>query len=61
MIIEGLSWYTNKYDAEHGDTNIDLGGTHDNTTLYEHGKQKNKVFLDRTKHLDDIDLTGAFV
>lgn len=58
---EGLSWYTNKYDAEHGDTNIDLGGTHDNTTLYEHGKQKNKVFLDRTKHLDDIDLTGAFV
>lgn len=57
---EGMSWYTNKFKAQGGDTNIDLGGTHDNVALYNHGVEKTKVFLSRTKHLDQININGVF-
>lgn len=34
---EGMSWRVQKYDPNNGDTDIDIGGTHDNKVLYEYG------------------------
>jgi hypothetical protein len=34
---EGMSWRVQKYDPDNGDTDIDIGGTHDNKDLYEYG------------------------
>ena len=34
---EGMSWRVQKYDPNNGDTDIDIGGTHDNLALYEYG------------------------
>lgn len=34
---EGMSWRIQKYNPVNGDTDIDIGGTHDNLALYEHG------------------------
>lgn len=34
---EGMSWRVQKYDPNNGDTDIDIGGTHNNKALYLHG------------------------
>ena len=34
---EGMSWRVQKYDSSNGDTDIDIGGTHDNIHLYKLG------------------------
>lgn len=34
---EGMSWRVQKYNPDNGDTDIDVGGTHDNKALYEYG------------------------
>lgn len=34
---EGMSWRVQKYNPNNGDTDIDIGGTHDNEALYLHG------------------------
>ena len=34
---EGMSWRVQKYDPSQPDTDIDIGGTHNNKTLYEYG------------------------
>ena len=34
---EGMSWRVQKYNPSNGDTNIDIGGTHDNMALYKYG------------------------
>ena len=34
---EGMSWRVQKYNPNNGDTDIDIGGTHDNLALYEYG------------------------
>jgi hypothetical protein len=34
---EGMSWRVQKYNPRNGDTNIDIGGTHNNNSLYEYG------------------------
>lgn len=34
---EGMSWRVQKYNPNNGDTDIDIGGTHDNRGLYEYG------------------------
>jgi hypothetical protein len=34
---EGMSWRVQKYNPDTGDTNIDIGGTHDNKSLYDYG------------------------
>lgn len=34
---EGMSWRVQKYNPDNGDTDIDIGGTHDNKALYEYG------------------------
>jgi len=34
---EGMSWRVQKYNPVGGDTDIDVGGTHDNIALYEYG------------------------
>ena len=57
---EGMSWYTNKFVAGEGDTNIDLGGTHDNIAFYKHGVHKTKMYLEQTKQLDDVVVKGVF-
>lgn len=34
---EGMSWRVQKYNPDNGDTDIDIGGTHDNIHLYQLG------------------------
>ncbi len=34
---EGMSWRVQKYNPNNGDTDIDIGGTHDNVHLYQLG------------------------
>ena len=34
---EGMSWRVQKYNPANGDTDVDIGGTHDNKALYEYG------------------------
>jgi len=34
---EGMSWRVQKYNPDNGDTDVDIGGTHDNKALYEYG------------------------
>lgn len=34
---EGMSWRVQKYNPDNGDTDIDIGGTHDNIQLYKLG------------------------
>jgi hypothetical protein len=34
---EGMSWRVQKYNPRNGDTNIEIGGTHNNNSLYEYG------------------------
>jgi hypothetical protein len=34
---EGMSWRVQKYNPNNGDTDIDVGGTHDNKALYDYG------------------------
>jgi hypothetical protein len=48
---EGMSWRTQKYDPNNGDTDIDIGGTHDNSLLYEYGIQIKKQYDEEIKWL----------
>jgi hypothetical protein len=34
---EGMSWRVQKFNPDNGDTDIDVGGTHDNKALYDYG------------------------
>jgi hypothetical protein len=34
---EGMSWRVQKYNPDNGDTDIDIGGTHNNMALYQYG------------------------
>jgi hypothetical protein len=36
---EGMSWRVQKYNPNNGDTDIDIGGTHDSVQLYKLGLQ----------------------
>lgn len=42
---EGMSWRVQKYNPNNGDTDIDIGGTHDNIALYEYGLKVREQYL----------------
>lgn len=41
---EGMSWRVQKYNANNHDTNIDIGGTHNNKSLYEYGLMVEQLY-----------------
>lgn len=48
---EGMSWRVQKYDPDNGDTDIDIGGTHDNIQLYELGLRVREQYEQDVKKL----------
>jgi len=42
---EGMSWRVQKYNPNNGDTDIDIGGTHDNVQLYKLGLQVRERYI----------------
>jgi hypothetical protein len=48
---EGMSWRVQKYNPDNGDTDIDIGGTHNNKALYEYGLMIQKQYENDTKNL----------
>jgi hypothetical protein len=42
---EGMSWRVQKYNPDNGDTDIDVGGTHDNVQLYKLGLQVRERYI----------------
>lgn len=42
---EGMSWRVQKYNPNNGDTDIDIGGTHNNIALYEYGLKVREQYL----------------
>lgn len=42
---EGMSWRVQKYNPNNGDTDIDIGGTHNNIALYEYGLKVRDQYL----------------
>lgn len=48
---EGMSWRVQKYDPNNGDTDIDIGGTHDNKALYEYGLKVMKQYKKDVENL----------
>lgn len=48
---EGMSWRTQKFNPNDGDTDIDFGGTHNNKTLYEYGTMIKKQYEEDIKNL----------
>ena len=49
---EGMSWRVQKYDPDNGDTDIDVGGTHDNKALYLHGLMVRQQYEQDIKNYD---------
>jgi hypothetical protein len=41
---EGMSWRVQKYNSNNGDTDIDIGGTHDNIAMYNYGLMIRKQY-----------------
>lgn len=48
---EGMSWRVQKYNPDNGDTDIDVGGTHDNKALYEYGLKVREQYEKDVKEL----------
>lgn len=48
---EGMSWRVQKYNPHNGDTNIDIGGTHNNNLLYEYGLLIQSQYIKDTDNL----------
>lgn len=49
---EGMSWRVQKYNPNNGDTDIDVGGTHDNKALYEYGLKVREQYEEDIKKYD---------
>lgn len=48
---EGMSWRVQRYNPNNGDTDVDVGGTHDNKALYEYGLQVMEQYERDVKNL----------
>jgi hypothetical protein len=48
---EGMSWRVQKYNPVNGDTDIDVGGTHDNLGLYEYGLKVSEQYRKDVEHI----------
>lgn len=47
---EGMSWRVQKYNPNNEDTDIDIGGTHNNIHLYQYGLKVREQYLKDIKH-----------
>jgi hypothetical protein len=56
----GMSWHCATYDPSKPDTDVDFGGTHPNKALYDHGMRVKHQYDVDTKHLNNMDVGGAF-
>lgn len=59
--LEGMSWYSNKFDPTREDTGIDFGGTHNNPALVTAHKHKLQMFNNLKQKYTSIDITNKFV
>jgi hypothetical protein len=52
---EGMSWRVQKYNPRNGDTNIDIGGTHNHEFFWNIGQQIKQQYDIETEYLKDIE------
>ena len=60
---EGMSWYTNKYDASVEDTRTldwDSNASHNNRGLFEEGEKRKLVYINEIKEFRNIPITGRY-
>lgn len=57
---EGMSWRVQRYNPYDADTDIDVGGTHPNRSLYEYGIKIREDYMNETRYLADVDVKGVF-
>jgi hypothetical protein len=58
--LEGMSWYSNKFDPSKEDTGIDFGGTHNNISYVHAYEQKYKHFKEVLLMYGNINITNKF-
>ena len=57
----GMSWRTQSYDPNNIDTDIDFGGTHPNTRLYEAGIIIRDQYNRDTEYLKNVSIEDTFL
>ena len=57
---EGMSWRVQKFNPQDADTDVDLGGTHNNVGLYDHGLKIARMYKEENEDLQHVDLKGWF-
>lgn len=56
----GMSWRTQKFNPNDGDTDIDFGGTHPHRVLYDIGIQIRAEYYQETNYLKPVDIKGVY-
>jgi hypothetical protein len=56
----GMSWHIGKFDPNIGDTDIDIGGTHPNKALFDHGVEIRKQYVSDISYLKDVNIKGVY-
>lgn len=56
----GMSWRTQKFNPNDGDTDIDFGGTHPHRILYDIGMRVRATYEEETQYLKDVNIKGVF-
>jgi hypothetical protein len=56
----GMSWRTQKYNPNVGDTDIDFGGTHPHKVLYDIGLRVRQEYDRETAYLEDVNIKGEY-
>lgn len=59
--LEGMSWYSNKFDPSKEDTGIDFGGTHNNPSFVQAYDYKLNMFNNTKKQYDNIKISNKFI
>lgn len=59
--LEGMSWYSNKFDPSKEDTGIDFGGTHNNPGFVVLHEQRYGYFKQFNKQFANINIKNTFI
>lgn len=59
--LEGMSWYSNKFDSSKEDTGIDFGGTHNNPGFVALHEQRYKYFEQLNEKFVDTNIKNTFI
>lgn len=57
---EGMSWRTQKFNPNQGDTDIDFGGTHPHRELYDVGVRVRQEYDRETTYLQNVNIKEKF-